>query len=213
MKKFNPKSFVLGVVVTALVFTMALPALSSVVDTISARLNGVNLIVKGTRVASVGDSFVLDNGDVVPFSIVHRGTTYLPLRKLAEFIGVEVGWDGNTATVTLSEPSAPTTTPPPASSTETVSQRNAVQKAKDYLRFMAFSRSGLIKQLEYEGFSNADATYGADNSGANWNDQAVKKAQEYLDFMAFSRQGLIDQLIFEGFTRDQAVHGVNATGL
>lgn len=33
----------------------------------------------------------------------------------------------------------------------TVSQKNAVEKAKSYLRYMAFSRTGLIGQLEYEG--------------------------------------------------------------
>lgn len=99
------------------------------------------------------------------------------------------------------------------SASETVSQKNAVKKAQSYLRAMAFSRQGLIEQLEYEGFSNEDATYGADNSGADWMAQAVKKAQSYLDAMAFSRQGLIEQLEYEGFTYEEAVHGVDATGL
>ena len=65
---------------------------------------------------------------------------------------------------------------------------------------MAFSRTGLIKQLEYEGFSAKDATYGVDASGSNWAKQAAIKAKEYLDTMAFSRSGLIDQLEYEGFT-------------
>lgn len=95
---------------------------------------------------------------------------------------------------------------------ETVSQKNAVRKAKSYLDFSAFSREGLIDQLEYEGFSTEDATYGADNSGADWNEQAVKKAKSYLDFSAFSRQGLIDQLEYEGFTYEQAVYGVEQNG-
>ena len=71
----------------------------------------------------------------------------------------------------------------------------------------------MIEQLEYEGFSNADATYGADHSGADWMEQAVKKAESYLEYSSFSRSGLIDQLEYEGFTHEQAVHGVNSVGL
>ena len=78
---------------------------------------------------------------------------------------------------------------------------------------MAFSRSGLITQLEFEGFTNQDATYGVDAVGANWNEQAAKKAAGYLDMMAFSRSGLITQLEFEGFTPAQAEYGVRTTGL
>lgn len=95
----------------------------------------------------------------------------------------------------------------------TVSQKNAVRKAESYLSFSAFSRKGLIEQLEFEGFSNADAVYGVDNVGADWNEQAVKKAKSYLSFSAFSRKGLIEQLEFEGFTHAQAVYGAEQNGL
>lgn len=94
----------------------------------------------------------------------------------------------------------------------TMGQRNALRKAKEYLAFMSFSHSGLIKQLEFEGYTSEEATYGADNCGADWNAQAAKKAKEYLDISAFSRDGLIKQLEYEGFTNAQAVHGVTANG-
>ena len=32
-------------------------------------------------------------------------------------------------------------------------EQNALNKALDYLKILAFSRSGLIEQLQYEGFS------------------------------------------------------------
>ena len=96
---------------------------------------------------------------------------------------------------------------------ETVSQKNAVRAANSYLEFMAFSRQGLIGQLEFEGYSNADAVYGVDNTNADWNKQAVKSAEAYLNLMAFSRQGLIEQLKYEGYTSEQAVYGVDAVGL
>jgi hypothetical protein len=89
---------------------------------------------------------------------------------------------------------------------------NALEKALSYLNYTSFSRSGLIDQLEYEGFSTEEATYGVDNCGADWNEQAAKKAQSYLDYSSFSRQGLIDQLVFEGFTQEQAEYGVSAVG-
>ncbi len=95
----------------------------------------------------------------------------------------------------------------------TKAQENAVKKAKAYLDTLSFSRSGLIKQLEFEGFTNKEAVYGVDNVSVDWNEQAVKKAKAYLDTMAFSRSGLIKQLEFEGFTHEQAVYGVEQNGL
>ena len=92
-------------------------------------------------------------------------------------------------TTTPTITSAPTT----SSSTETVSQINAVKKAKSYLSHSTFSRDGLISQLEYEKFPHVDAVYGVDNSGANWEEQAVKKAKSYLSHTAFSRDRLISQ--------------------
>ena len=94
----------------------------------------------------------------------------------------------------------------------TMGQRNALLSAKNYLNFMAFSYQGLIRQLEFEGYSYEEAAFGASNSGADWNEQAVKSAKNYLNFMAFSRSGLIEQLEFEGFTHEEAVYGVKGVG-
>lgn len=88
------------------------------------------------------------------------------------------------------------------------SQQNAVRKAQQYLSTSAFSRQGLIEQLEYEGFSTADATYAVDSITVDWDQQAAKKAQQYLSRSAFSRQGLLEQLEYEGFTPSQAAYGV-----
>jgi len=101
----------------------------------------------------------------------------------------------------------------PENSNVTVSQSNAVKKAKSYLSYSAFSRSGLIAQLEFEGFSTSDATYGADAQNANWNDQAAKKGKSYLEMSGYTRSGLIDQLEFEGFTTKEATIGASANWL
>ena len=84
---------------------------------------------------------------------------------------------------------------------------SALQKAHDYLNYSAFSRTGLIEQLEYEGFSKDDATYAVDNCGADWKKQAVLKAKQYRGYSAFSHKGLVEQLEYEGFTHEQAEYG------
>lgn len=95
----------------------------------------------------------------------------------------------------------------------TVSQQQAIDKANQYLDYTAFSKSGLAKQLKFEGFSKADAAFAVEHIDVDWNEQAALKAQNYLDYSAFSKSGLIKQLEFEGFTHKQALHGVAAVGL
>ena len=95
---------------------------------------------------------------------------------------------------------------------ETVGQRNARKSAKSYLEYQAFSRTGLINQLEYEGYTTEEATYGVDALGADWNEQAAKSAKSYLEYQAFSRTGLIEQLEYEGFSTEQATYGAGANG-
>ena len=107
----------------------------------------------------------------------------------------------------------PTPRPTPVPTPElTLAQRNAIGLAQDYLDYTAFSRTGLIGQLEFEGFSNADATFAVDYLDVDWFEQAALMAQQYLDYSSFSRQGLIDQLVFEGFTLEEATFGVTAVG-
>lgn len=112
---------------------------------------------------------------------------------------------------------SPTAEPAPAAEPEapkeTVSQRNALKKAETYLKYSAFSRAGLIEQLEHEKFTTADATWAVDRVTVDWNEQAAKKADTYLKYSSFSRGSLLDQLAYEGFTPAQAEFGVASTGL
>lgn len=95
----------------------------------------------------------------------------------------------------------------------TPGQQNALRKAEDYLDFTAFSHAGLIKQLEFEKYPTADATWAADHVKVDWNEQAAKKAKDYLEMTSFSHGGLVDQLIFEGFTPEQAEFGATTAGI
>jgi flagellar biosynthesis GTPase FlhF len=99
----------------------------------------------------------------------------------------------------------------------TVAQQNAYRSAVSYLNYTAFSRSGLIGQLEYEEYSTGDAEFAIARleaeGGVDWNAQAAQKAADYLAYSSFSRSGLISQLLYEGFTAEQAEYGVSTTGL
>ncbi|MHA0285242.1 Ltp family lipoprotein [Mycobacterium sp. C3-094] len=93
-------------------------------------------------------------------------------------------------------------------------QENAIKKAQSYLDYTAFSRQGLIEQLEYSDFDTADAEFAVHtieaDGGVDWNEQAVKKAESYLEYTSFSLRGLIEQLEYSGFTPSEAQYGANA---
>lgn len=150
-------------------------------------------------------------------------TTYVPapiIENTDSPSSSEQTESGNSSKSSTSSVSVPAQSAQPTQSsvsseptnTATTGERNAVKKAQSYLDFTAFSRNGLIGQLEFEGFTKSEATYGADNVGANWNEQAVAKAKSYLEFTAFSYSGLVEQLEFEEFTHEQAVYGADKCG-
>ena len=95
----------------------------------------------------------------------------------------------------------------------TLSQQNAIAKAKQYIEYMPFSYNGLIKQLEYEGYSEEDSIIGADNCGANWNEEAYKEAEKYQELMPMSRKELYDQLQYEEFTEEQISYALDKMGI
>lgn len=86
---------------------------------------------------------------------------------------------------------------------------NALESAKSYIKHSSFSYSGLIGQLEYEEYSQEEAKYGADNCGADWNEEALESAKSYIKHSDFSYSGLYEQLLYEEFTEEQAQYGVD----
>ena len=105
MKKFKVIALVLSLCIVISMF--ALPALAKTgKQTAELAYRDIKIILNGNLITPKDA-----NGKVVePFII--DGTTYLPLRAVAEALGLNVQWDGNTSTVTLSgtsNPSAPAT--------------------------------------------------------------------------------------------------------
>ena len=168
---------------------------------------------------TIGETVATVNNAAQSLSVAPKiidSTTMVPIRFISQNLDAYVNWDEASRTVQVSKtnnftkPNVPTTPTKPA--TATTGEKNALAKAKSYLDFSAFSYESLIGQLEYEGFSNSEAKYGADNCGANWNEKALKKAKSYLYFSAFSYSGLIGQLEYEEFTHEQAVYGADNCG-
>ena len=93
-------------------------------------------------------------------------------------------------------------------------QKNAVRQAKEYLGLKGFSRDGLIYQLSFNGFDEADSAIALDSMNIDWSEQAAKSAKSYLDLMGFSCSGLIQQLtsVADKFSLDQARYGANKAG-
>ena len=89
----------------------------------------------------------------------------------------------------------------------------AAESARSYLDLSGFSRSGLIDQLLFDGYSTEEATYAVDSVNVDWNEEAAESARSYLDLTGFSRSGLIEQLEFDGYTREQAEYGATQAGL
>ncbi len=108
------------------------------------------------------------------------------------------------------DPSEPTD--PVPGHTPTLGEKNALRSAKQYLAIMPFSYNGLVKQLKFEGYTDSEATYAADNCGADWYEQAAKSAKQYMAIMPMSKTELYNQLLFEGYTSAQANYGVKAVG-
>lgn len=87
----------------ALVLIFALAStVSAVANTVQAQLTyrDIKITMNGQTV----DSKDANGKSVEPF--IMDGTTYLPVRAVAEALGLDVAWDGATSTVALTEPEA-----------------------------------------------------------------------------------------------------------
>lgn len=126
------KSYLAGFVSAAIIFTSFNVYGAGVTQTITAVLNSVNILVAGTKVASIGDTFTLTNGEKVPYSISYKNTTYLPMRKVAELVGKEIVWDGNTSTADIVEKGTEVTTTNARSNPAVIGQKIVCER-NDFL--------------------------------------------------------------------------------
>lgn len=102
MIRKNLKGFTIGVVVT-LILMNSITYASGNKNLIEVLFNDVNITTNGENVALSGESYTLSNGEEVPYSMIYKGTTYLPIRKIAEILERNVSWEGNTKTVGIND--------------------------------------------------------------------------------------------------------------
>lgn len=185
---------------------LSMPVMAAEPGNVSLVESPKTIVINGTTFSPVDT-----NGVKIPVVEIN-GILYVPFDTYNYALGQAFTFDKMTNKVTVGAANNASTPAPAAVSGGTIGQKNALAKAKSYLSFSAFSYKGLVDQLEYSKFSREEATYAADNCGADWNEQAAKKAQSYLNFSSFSRDGLIEQLEYSGFTHEQAVYGAQANG-
>ena len=86
-------------------------------------------------------------------------------------------------------------------------EKEIIKTAQGYVTSSHMSYDGIVKQLEYEGYSYDEATYGAEYCGADWKEQAVKAAKSYMSiFPEFTKDKLVEQLEHDGFSNENAIY-------
>lgn len=91
-------SFIAGMLTMALLFGMVGTAYAAYQKQATLDFPGIQIVLNGEPVTPKDAA----GNTVEPFTI--DGTTYLPVRAIGEALGLEVGWDGSTNTVTLTSP-------------------------------------------------------------------------------------------------------------
>ncbi len=94
MKKQIP-AFLAGVVTTALVTSLAVPALAAYTKNMTVSYSDIRINVNGTTFTPTD----VTGQTVEPF--IYSGTTYLPVRAVADAVGYNVAWDQSSKTVYL----------------------------------------------------------------------------------------------------------------
>ena len=124
------KKYFAGLFTGLLAVTLALSALA-ISGRMTIEVDPINIQVNGRTFAPT-----VVNGKEVPV-FAYEGTTYAPLRALAEAYGLEVGYDASANMATVADPDAPTV---PAEDTKTTFDDEEV-----YQQFAA------LWEFEYDG--------------------------------------------------------------
>lgn len=89
------KKFISLALILCLLFSLAIPAAAASTQKVDITYRAIKLVLDGEQFIPCDEK----GNTVEPF--IMNGTTYLPLRALAQALGLSVAWDGKTSTVTL----------------------------------------------------------------------------------------------------------------
>lgn len=162
------KGFALGLITATLIFCLGTTALAATVRQLDANYSGIKITLDGLELVPK-DS----NGNIVePFTV--NGTTYLPVRAIADALGLGVSWDGATQTVKLTrdgsvptQPTVPEQTAPSQSAGNVIMEQNGLK-----ITFLGFAPKatglkGYDIKLKIENNSGKDYTVQVRELSAN----------------------------------------------
>lgn len=148
----------------------------SVEESISVLFNSINITVNGETIES-------DN-------ILYEGTTYVPLRDVAEMLGKEVSWDGDTKTAGINDPS------------EAVEEENEIAPVVEasgdaYANVINTLDSSTVKKVIKE---NAESDWPNDYQMQSY--QIENQTEAYNDLLAFSIDSTVKEEILNEAYKD-----------
>ena len=165
--------FLSGVLATVLTMGCVPPALAA---SGLVQFSPVGLQLNGKAIFAAGDSVNTESGQSVPSSIVYTdeaggGTTYLPLRTIANLLDVPITWDGGETTVVLGRGDGGGITVEPgtgASAWDSLPLHQAGKTAGPFAEVQPDARKGGIMLLEETQFrSGSDFSRDIPFVGAN----------------------------------------------
>lgn len=191
MKK-NLSAFMSGVLAITLVFGIGTSALAA-----SGRLT---ITVDPINIQVNGQTFAPKDANGKPVDVfAYNGTTYAPLRALAEAYGLEVGYDAKTNMATVVDPKAPTNTTAPSTD---YSEWSAEEEAA----YQEFKGMWEVKR--------SDIAYSA-NIGMNYNKDNLNDLIDFVDKFTEETVKLYCKRLRSEIedVRDIMIYGVDKTPL
>ena len=92
----------------------------------------------------------------------------------------------------------------------TTGQQLALERGKELVDSRGISYNYLVHELTYyNGFTEEEATFAADNCGADWYAEAVECATGYLENSPYDLEGIVSIMAYEGFTQAQTDYGLS----
>ncbi|MPM09832.1 hypothetical protein SDC9_56155 [bioreactor metagenome] len=163
--------FLAGVFTTALICSLTVTALAAS-GQVSFNLSAIKF--NGQQISAKGENYTLSSGTNVPASITYTdenggGTTYLPAKRISELVGVEIGYDAATGSVTIGQKATSSTQTSEASSDKAniKTAQDAVDELKSTLKNPGSLILNKVRLFYYEdqtNFYHVEIDYSATNS-------------------------------------------------
>lgn len=142
-------------------------------------------------------------------TFVYDGTTYAPLRALAEAYGLEVGYNAELKMATVNKPGENQNADQQSTLCETPTywQQKALENALDWLNRIPDSPKSVERILRSSDFQDEEISYVLSHPDINWNDIATNHANRY--YSELPRDSVIRLLEISGFTQEQAAYAAD----